>query len=156
MEQNNSSNLSFNYNVDINSNSTEKDLFNKLHDFSCLHIFLRNFSDRFVSRDIASPVLNLLKCVHASWSLAFCKSREKYRHNTPKLLSTHNTVSHKLKKMLVPCYPGFSASGKLVLEKLAGIVDCVQLRRRYFDISSFPAKCQTLCGRTLSRWLDLV
>ena len=69
MEQNNSSNLSFNYNVDINSNSTEKDLLNKLHDFSCLHIFLRNFSDRFVSRDISSPVLDLLKCVHASWSL---------------------------------------------------------------------------------------
>ena len=43
MEQNNSSNLSFNYNVDINSNSTENELFDKLHDFSCSHIFWRNF-----------------------------------------------------------------------------------------------------------------
>ena len=38
-EQNDSSNLSFNYNVDINSNSTENELFDKLYDFSCSHIF---------------------------------------------------------------------------------------------------------------------
>ena len=53
----------------LTATAPKKDLFNKLHDFSCLHIFLRNFSDRFVSRDISSPVLDLLKCVHASWSL---------------------------------------------------------------------------------------
>ena len=47
--------LSFNYDIDINSNSTENEFFDKLHAY-------------------------LLKCVHASWSLAFCKSSWFWRY----------------------------------------------------------------------------
>ena len=45
--------MSFSDNVDINSNSTENELFDKLYDFSCSHIFWRIFLTDF-SRDIVS------------------------------------------------------------------------------------------------------
>ena len=55
----------------INGAKQQQQLFDKLHDFSCSHIFLKNFSDRFVSRDIVSLVSNLLKYTQASlWHFA--------------------------------------------------------------------------------------